>query len=140
MAEYEPNVTRTLDRVLTHARDDSQVLAVALYGSHARGDARPDSDIDVCLMLEPARYEPLALSEKKLEYLALTDADVQVFQQLPLYIRHRVLKEAKFLFVRDEDRLYELAFRTAQAWEDFRPYFYRYFEDTARDAIESTAR
>jgi predicted nucleotidyltransferase len=132
MAEHTPKVTRALDRILAHAREDSQVLAVVLYGSHARGDARPDSDIDVCLMLEPARYEPLALSEKKLEYLALTDADVQVFQQLPLYIRHRVLKEAKFLFVRDEDRLYELAFRTAQAWEDFRPYYRRYLEEVAR--------
>lgn len=132
MTEYPPEVARALDRIVTHARDDAQVLAVALYGSHARGDARPDSDIDVCLMLEMARYEPLALSEKKLEYLALTDADVQVFQQLPLYIRHRVLKEGKFLFVRDEDRLYELAFRTAQAWEDFRPYYRRYLDEVAR--------
>ncbi|MEW6683035.1 MAG: nucleotidyltransferase domain-containing protein [Nitrospirota bacterium] len=132
MAEFPTKVARVLDCIVAHARDDANVLAVALYGSHARGDARPDSDIDVCLMLEPARYEPLALSEKKLEYLGLSDADVQVFQQLPLYIRHRVLKEAKFLFVRDEDRLYELAFRTAQAWEDFRPYYQRYLDEVAR--------
>lgn len=130
--ETDARVTRSLDRILEHARDDAQVLAVILYGSHARGDARPDSDVDVCLMLEPARYEPLALSEKKLEYLAITDVDVQVFQQLPLYIRHRVLKEGIFQFVRDDDRVYDVAFRTAQAWEDFRPYYQRYLDEVAR--------
>jgi hypothetical protein len=88
--------------------------------------------VDICLLLEPATYDALTLSEKKLEYLALGDADVQVFQQLPLYIRHRVLKEGKLLFVRDEDRVYESAFRTIQEWEDFRPYYQRYLDEVAR--------
>ena len=36
-------------------RDD--VYALALVGSYARGDARPDSDIDVVLIVaDPARY------------------------------------------------------------------------------------
>ena len=118
--------------LLARAQADPEVLAVMVYGSHARGEARPNSDLDVCVILAPGRYDALALSEKKLAYLALGDADVQVFQQLPLYIRHRVLKEGKIVFVRDEDRLYELAFRTAQAWEDFRPYYQRYLDEVAR--------
>lgn len=138
--ETGSHVARVLDPILAFARDDAEVLAVALYGSHARGDARPEWDIDVCVLLERGPYETLELAEKKRVYAALGDADVQVFQQLPIYIRHRVLKQAKFLFVRDEDRLYELAFRTVKEWEDFKPYFYRYFEDTAREAIASKRR
>jgi hypothetical protein len=37
------------------------------------------------------------------------------------------------VFVRDEDRLYELAIRTARAFEDFRPYYQRYLDAVARD-------
>jgi len=35
----------------------ADVRAIALVGSHARGNARPDSDIDLVLLcVEPARY------------------------------------------------------------------------------------
>lgn len=51
--------------------------------------------------------------------------------QLPLYIRVRVLKEGGILFVRDENQLYELAFRTAQAFEDFKHIYYGYLKEVA---------
>jgi len=31
--------------------------AVCLFGSHARGDARPDSDVDLCLVAEGAERQ-----------------------------------------------------------------------------------
>jgi predicted nucleotidyltransferase len=31
--------------------------AVYLFGSHARGDARPDSDVDLCLVAEGAEQQ-----------------------------------------------------------------------------------
>lgn len=31
---------------------EGQLIGVYLYGSHARGDARPDSDIDVLIVLD----------------------------------------------------------------------------------------
>jgi hypothetical protein len=58
------------------------------------------------------------MSATRLECLQEFDLDVQVFQQFPLYIRQCVLKDGRVLFVRDEDDLHALAFRTAQACED----------------------
>ena len=90
----------------------------------------------MCLVLTPERRTAAQMSAKRLQYLQEVDLDIQVFQQLPLYIRQRVLKDGRVLFVRDEDGLedglYELAFRTIQAFEDFRPRYQAYLNEVAR--------
>jgi predicted nucleotidyltransferase len=119
-------------RLLEQAAHDADVLAVVMYGSAARGEACATSDVDICLLLTPERRTAAQMSAKRLQYLAEVDLDVQVFQQLPLYIRQRVLKDGRVLFVRDEDRLYDLAFRTVQAFEDFRPRYQAYLSEMLR--------
>jgi len=126
------NPERRIARLLQRAAHDADVLAVMLYGSAARGDASATSDVDVCLVLTPERRTAAQMSAKRLQYLQEVDLDIQVFQQLPLYIRQRVLKDGRVLFVRDEDGLYELAFRTIQAFEDFRPRYQAYLNEVAR--------
>ncbi len=121
-----------LARLLERARADAEILAVVLFGSHARGEASRASDVYVCLVLAPERRSDLAMAEKRLEYLAIADLDVVVFQQLPLHVRSRVLREGRVLFVRDEDALYDLAIRTARAFERFRPYYRMYLDEVAR--------
>lgn len=120
-----------IEALLVRAREDPDVLAVILFGSRARGEAAPSSDTDVCLVLEGRHYEPLVLSKKKLDYLAIGDLDVQVFQQLPLYVRSRILREERLLLVKDEERLYDLAFRTARAFEGFRHHYDAYLKEVA---------
>jgi uncharacterized protein len=122
-----------VDRLLAQACQDPDVLAVLLYGSVARGEQTARSDVDVCLVLLPRStpHDSTFLSRKRLEYLTHFDLDVQIFQALPLYIRSRVFKEGQVLFVRDEDLLYAIAFRTAQAFEDFKPIYYHYLEQIA---------
>lgn len=126
------DTTRQLERLLKIAQEDVDVLAVILFGSAVRGEGTPASDEDVCLALHARKYDAIILSSKRLAYLKQVDLDVHIFQQLPLYIRRRVLKEGRVLFCRDEDALYELAFRTAQAFEDFKPIYYAYLREVAR--------
>jgi len=126
------DTNRQLEQLLRKAQEDKDVLAVILFGSAARGEQTPASDVDVCVVLQARKYDSLTLSRKKLAYLKQTTLDVQVFQQLPLYIRRRVLKEGKVLFERDTDALYALAFRTAQAFEDFKPIYHTYLAEVAR--------
>ena len=47
-----PLVSDILDRVRDRAVYQPTIAAVALVGSHARGAARPDSDIDLVLLCE----------------------------------------------------------------------------------------
>ena len=125
--------SRQLERLVERAPKDPEVLAVLLFGSTAGHRRGARSDIDVCLVLGAgsARGDRMQLSRKRLEYLKDFDLDVQIFQDLPIFIRHRVLKEGKVLFVRNEDLLYEIAYRTAQAFEDFRHTYHRYLEQVA---------
>jgi predicted nucleotidyltransferase len=44
-----------LERVLRWATERPDVRAVVLVGSHARGAARPDSDVDLVLLVERPR-------------------------------------------------------------------------------------
>jgi hypothetical protein len=46
------DITLFLSNLVTWARRQPGVGAVALVGSHARGTARPDSDIDILLLLD----------------------------------------------------------------------------------------
>jgi predicted nucleotidyltransferase len=126
------DVDRALERLVAAARADQDVLAVILYGSQARGEAGAGSDVDVALVLANATREPLEIGRVLLRYASLGDADVQVFQRLPLYVQSRVLREGLVLFVRDEDALYEAAFRTVRAWELFRPRYEAYLAEVAR--------
>src|SRR3990170_1276453 len=118
---------------MERARHDPDVLAVLRFGSRARGEAASQSDVDVCLVLTPRfQTERLSLAQKRLEYLTGIDLDISIFQELPIYVRRRVLKEGRLVFVRDEDLLYEVAYRTAQAFEDFRHIYDAYLDQVAR--------
>lgn len=131
-----------IENLLARARQDMDVLAVFLFGSTARQEQSAASDVDICLVVKPRAqpFEASALSGKRLEYLKDFSLDVRIFQQLPLYIQVRVLKEGRVLFVKDEDRLYELAFRTAQAFEDFKHIYYGYLKEVASSGSQQDTR
>ncbi len=127
-----PPAQAALARLVARAQGDPEVLAVLLFGSQARGNATPASDHDVGLILGGSGQLDDGASEKRLQYLALGDLDVVVFQQLPLHIRSRVLREGRVLFTRDEDALYAVAVRTAKAFEGFRHIHRAYLDAIAR--------
>jgi hypothetical protein len=69
---------------------------VRVFGSVARGDARPDSDVDLLIDLEPGRTL-LDLSDLLLELRELLGRDVDVVTEASLHwlLRRRVLAEAR---------------------------------------------
>ena len=133
MGAVDVTTSAALERVIARAQNDPAVLAVILFGSQARGEAVSASDIDVCLVLDRGVPSGLPASRKRLDYLAEGGLDLSIFQQLPLPVRSRILREGKVLFVRDEDRLYQVAVRTARAFEGFRHHYRNYLDAVERD-------
>jgi len=120
-----------IDRKLRkRLEDDKDVLAVILFGSAARG--KEFSDIDLCIVLNKQKSN-LSMSEKRLKYLSIAGDrfDIQIFQQLPIYLRSKILGEGKVIFCRNEKRLYELAFSNMKEFEDFKKLYRAYLEAVA---------
>ena len=91
-----------MDGRLTTRRDEILRLAalhgarnVRVFGSVARGDARPDSDVDLLVEFEPGRGL-LDLSKLLLDLQDLLNCKVDVVTAKSLHwsIRERVLQEA----------------------------------------------
>ena len=68
---------------------------VRVFGSVARGDARPDSDVDILVDMEPGR-SPFDLGGLLSELQTLLDVDVDVVTEKGLRprIRAQVMREA----------------------------------------------
>ena len=125
------NHMQHLDSLLEKVKRDDDVLAVLLFGSSVRMEDLASSDVDICLLLRQKKFTPLFLSQKKMEYLQRFNFDIHIFQQLPIYIRVRVLREGKILYCRDEDELYTKAFRTIEEFDHFRPFYDEYLRQVA---------
>jgi len=112
--------------LINKAKNDKKVIAVALYGSSLNGNGH---DIDICIFLDK-KYSNLEMSQKRLEFLKSFDSfDIQIFQQLPIYIRNRILKEGKILFCKNLDLLYEIYFATIKEFNFFEKLYNMYLEE-----------
>ncbi|MGC8895922.1 MAG: nucleotidyltransferase domain-containing protein [Candidatus Bathyarchaeia archaeon] len=120
-------VHKEFKKLIEKTEKDRDALAVVLFGSYVRKESF--SDVDVCIVLKPKRFTHLYLSSKRLRYsIAFPNLDIQIFQQLPLPIKMRILKEGKVIFCKDEDALYDLAFSTIREFELFKPRYLSYLE------------
>lgn len=101
-----------------------RVKFVILFGSQAEGRARKDSDYDLAVYYEGDKDERfkfrLSVSENE-------RFDIHTFQDLPLYVRKEVLK-GKVLYAEDLRFVYDVAYETIKAFEDFKKYYYDYIK------------
>jgi len=106
------------------------VRFIILYGSAAAGQMRKDSDIDLCIYYEGSAEECSRFRFKALSELFDKAYDIQIYQQLPLYVRREVLK-GDVVYCRDMRFLYERAIDTIKNFEAFKHRFYDYIGERA---------
>jgi predicted nucleotidyltransferase len=107
--------------VVNLAAVDPEVMAVVVYGSYARGE--PFRDLDVCLVCYPG-----AAPDKRLKYLAQVHdlVDLQLFHELPLYVRSRVMKEGKIILNKHYEALFDVYWATIKEYDLFLPHYLTY--------------
>jgi predicted nucleotidyltransferase len=110
-----------------------QVEIAYLFGSHARGSQRAESDIDLGIQVAPrAAAESratLALLFDRLGRVAPSDRlDLVLLNHAPSLLRHRILSTGRLLFERTPLARVRFATRTIRDYQDMqvrREFFYR---------------
>lgn len=107
-----------------------RVRFIFLYGSTAAGRMRPDSDIDLCIYYDGSEEDAARFRFTVLSELGGDRYDVQLFQQLPLYVRVEVL-QGELIYCADTRFVYDVAGETIKEFESFKHRFYDYIGEQA---------
>ena len=100
-----------------------EVEAIYLFGSYAKGNAKPISDIDISVITK--RNVPRNIKEEILSNSS-KNIDISIFWDLPPTIRFRVFKEGKLLYKRDEIALQRVKVDTLKSYLDIQPMIKRH--------------
>jgi len=107
------------DTIIEKVKKIRKVNSVHLFGSQVTGKTTKFSDVDICITGKLGNKEKLKILREFMEY------DISFFEDLPVWIKIRVFREGKIIYVRDKPKLYDLLFRTIKEYEDFLPLIKR---------------
>lgn len=106
--------------------DFDKVEFVFLFGSVPEKKDNKLSDIDFAVYHSGNKKERFKFRIKLLAKLS-DKYDIQIFQDLPLYVRINVLK-GKLIYAKNEQFAYDEAYETIKSFEDYKKYYYDYLE------------
>jgi predicted nucleotidyltransferase len=110
------------DRVVATLRSDERILYALAFGSAARGQMRPDSDLDIALALNaPLDTDALGRLVAELEAAAGRAVDVVLISEAPPGLAYRVFRDGQLLVQRDRDAFVRDKKRAILAYLDFQP-------------------
>jgi len=106
-------------RLLSRLPGFGKVRFIMLHGSSLSAGMRIGSDIDLCVYYDGTPHESSLFRLAALSLPEPDDFDIQIFSDLPLYVRREVLK-GEVVFTRDIRFVYDTAVATYREFEMFR--------------------
>lgn len=119
-----PDPGTLVERLGGVLREQEDVRLAFLFGSRARGRARPDSDVDVGVLLDDglARTDRGAtirrIAARLGRVVSSTLVDLVVLNDAPALLRHRVLRDGVVLFQRSPEERVRFAVTTIREHQD----------------------
>lgn len=116
-----PETDTLIPQLRSALESDSRVLVAYLYGSFARGTARPDSDLDIAVVfagrIDAHLGGPLDELRDAIERACRRPCDLVDARAVPADLVHRILRDGILLVERD--RSARIAFEVARRNEYF---------------------
>ena len=133
------SIQRAISRAVSKRRE---IQAAYVFGSTATGRTRPDSDVDVAVLLgRPLRTRHVLDYRLKLTTdlgaaLHRSDVDVVILNDAPTLLAHRILSKGKLVFERSASVRVRFQVRIARLYADLVPLLethIRYLKQQARE-------
>ena len=125
--EHKTVDERLLGRLSQVLAPREEILEAYLFGSHARGQARLDSDVDVAVYIDETTADEgdwgyrAQLTTTLMAALDTNDVDVVVLNEAPILLYHRVLRDGARLLSRDLRATTRRAGQALSRYFDFLP-------------------
>jgi len=105
-----------LAKKINNIKKNKKIMAVYLFGSSVNNKQNPLSDIDICIFGEFNSIE-----KNEIERNFSEKYDLSFFNELPIWIKIRVLKEGRALYIKNKDEMFRISLNTMKEYEDFKP-------------------
>ena len=103
-------------------KDDTNILAILLFGSQVEKKITMRSDTDICIVAPNIREvnERVSLLKKININVDVFGKryDVWQFEELPLYIKMEIINNHEVIYCRDLPELYEYFYFLRKLWKD----------------------
>lgn len=121
--------TQQKNKIINFTKKRTEIIAAYLFGSRATGKAGPLSDIDLAVLVDPARhdvnryrygYQAFLITEL-MRILGTTELDVVVLNESPPLLKFQVINHGEVIYYRSRSEMLDFHVRAFNEYQDFKP-------------------
>ncbi|MBE0448783.1 MAG: nucleotidyltransferase domain-containing protein [Actinobacteria bacterium] len=129
-------LTESLSKVLTKY----PVISAYLFGSYARGNAHPGSDIDIAIYIEPVSKlsldEELTVGREVEAKSGLKPIDLRIMNDMPVTVQGEILTRGVLLYSADDKERVTYETKTLALYFDYLPHIERFRKEFLKSVEE----
>lgn len=109
---------KQIEHDFTPIIQSKDILGILLFGSYAIDMQTNRSDVDICIVAPQENSEEILSQIFQIINVNQKKYDVRLFQELPLYIKIRVIKNGVLIYTPNKYDLYEFFYFYRKLWDD----------------------